>query len=243
MRETVCEGLRRSALGWWREACGLALPARCAGCGATRDVLCGPCRAELYGARARRVRPRPEPAGLPPVYAAARYADGPRAVLLAYKERGMLALAKPLGRAIALAAVAAGAGRGRPPALVPVPSARSAVARRGHDPVRGIALAAAGRLRREGLAVRVRPVLRHVRSVADQGGLAAERRRTNLLGAFAARSGAFARDEPVLLVDDLVTTGATLVEAARAVRAAGGVPVGAAVVAVPSIRWILGTRG
>lgn len=232
---------------WWREIGDLVLPAGCAGCGAVRAVLCTGCRALLYGAlagTARRVRPAPEPAGLPPVYAAVEYAGEPRSVLLAHKERGALALAAPLGRALALSVTAVrahgervadtvgrGAG-GEVLALVPVPSARAATGRRGHDPVRRIAVAAAARLRREGLAVRVLPVLRQRRTVADQAGLGAEARRANLAGALTAEGGrVLAYGESVVLVDDVVTTGASLAEAARAVRAAGGRLLGAAVVA------------
>lgn len=107
--------------------------------------------------------------------------------------------------------------------LVPVPSARRQVRARGHDPTRRIALAAAGRLRRAGVPARVAPVLRLRRAVRDQAGLGARQRRENLAGALEACPGA-ARltDGAVLvLVDDLITTGATLAEAARAVRAAG----------------------
>ncbi|KMS77804.1 hypothetical protein ACH49_19240 [Streptomyces leeuwenhoekii] len=87
--------------GWWRDLTDLVLPAECGGCGRARTVLCPRCRAALSGAAPRRVRPEPEPPGLPPVHAAARYADEVRAVLLAHKERGALALAGPLGTALA----------------------------------------------------------------------------------------------------------------------------------------------
>ncbi|MFF5253587.1 ComF family protein [Streptomyces leeuwenhoekii] len=95
--------------GWWRDLTDLVLPAECGGCGRARTVLCPRCRAALSGAAPRRVRPEPEPPGLPPVHAAARYADEVRAVLLAHKERGALALAGPLGTALA-GAVRAGLG-------------------------------------------------------------------------------------------------------------------------------------
>ncbi|MDT0343041.1 ComF family protein [Streptomyces litchfieldiae] len=230
--------------GWWRELGSLVLPTACAGCGAGREVLCEACRRAVCAGPARRVRPVPEPVGLPPVYAATGYADQPRAVLLAHKERGMLALAAPLGRALAVSvrAVAPAAGAGRAVGLVPVPSTRAAVARRGHDPVRRIALAAARRLRAEGRAVQVRPALRMTRVVADQAGLTAAERRANLAGALAVRPGALRPGDPVLLVDDLVTTGASLTEAARAVTAAGGTVLGAAVVAGPSFEWSYATR-
>ncbi|MER5430724.1 ComF family protein [Streptomyces sp. NPDC002588] len=257
------EGVRR----WWQELAGLVLPAECAGCGRARDVLCPPCRAALSGNPPRRVRPEPQPAGLPAVHAAARYADEVRAVLLAHKERGGLALTGALGVAVAGAVRAGlgeggwGEGEGPPPPrngpipgdsiptttptptptpiptppttptpmppttpllLVPVPSAPSVTRARGHDPVRRIAFAAAGELRRVGLSVRVAAVLRQRRWVADQAGLNPRQRLENLVGALAVVPGGVRvlRGGPVVLVDDLVTTGASLAEAARAVRVA-----------------------
>ncbi|MGY0061208.1 ComF family protein [Streptomyces sp. LZ34] len=228
---------------WWREIAGLVLPAGCAGCGRAGGALCGRCRAALCGAGARPVRPSPPPPGLPRVHAAVAYEDEARAVLLAHKERGELRLAAALGEALAGAVSAAcpcprppsraWPGGGRPLLLVPVPSARRAVAARGHDPARRIALTAAGVLRRGGRPARVLPVLRQLRAVTDQAGLDARRRLENLTGALGAAPGCgrLLAEGPVVLVDDLMTTGASLAEAARAVRAAGGLVAGAAVVA------------
>ncbi|MFG2295247.1 ComF family protein [Streptomyces sp. NPDC048603] len=227
--------------GWWQELAGLVLPVECAGCGEARTMVCGACGQVFGRARAGAVRPRPRPAGLPEVRAAVPYEGVVRAVLLAHKERGALPLAGVLGRALA-GAVRAGAGGARAPdggvVLVPVPSARRQVRARGHDPARRIALAASAELRRGGTAARVAPVLRQRRAVADQAGLGARQRRENLAGALEVRPGG-ARAVPaggggLVLVDDLITTGATLAEAARAVRAAGLVVAGAAVVAAPA---------
>lgn len=224
----------------------LVVPADCAGCGQARTALCVRCGRALYGGVPRRVRPSPEPPGLPAVYAAAPYADEVRAVLLAHKERGALGLAAPLGRALA-GAVRAGRRQVEPAAggspqdpsgcwlLVPVPSARRAVRARGHDAARRIAYAAAGVLRRSGDPVRVLAALRQRRGVADQSGLGPRQRRANLAGALevAAGAGRLLRGAGrVVLVDDLMTTGASLAEAARAVRAAGVAgPITAAVIA------------
>ncbi|MCB5169429.1 ComF family protein [Streptomyces bambusae] len=237
--------------GWWQELAGLVLPVACAGCESPRTALCGACRQVLYGAGPRRVRPRPEPAGLPAVYAAAGYGGPVRELLLSHKERGALSLAAPLGGALAGAVTAAvppavAAARWPGPGglvLVPVPSVRRAVRARGHDPARRIALAAAARLRRDGVPARVACVLRHRRAVADQAGLGARERLANLAGALEVRPGGagLVAGRAVVLVDDLMTTGASLVEAARAVSAMsrtapyGGFPaLSAAVVAACS---------
>ncbi|MDT0399543.1 MULTISPECIES: ComF family protein [Streptomyces] len=213
---------------WWHDLTDLVLPAECGGCGAPRTVLCARCRTALGGAVPCRVRPVPEPSGLPPVHAAARYTDEVRATLLAHKERGALGLARPLGRALA-GAVRAGLGAVRAPGvrdgpvlLVPVPSARRAVRTRGHDPARRIAYAAAGELRRAGVPARVLPALRQRRDVADQSGLGSRQRLANLAGALTLAPGCdrLLPAGRVVLVDDLMTTGASLAEAARAVRRA-----------------------
>ncbi|WP_328399969.1 ComF family protein [Streptomyces sp. NBC_00390] len=234
--------------GWWSEITGLVLPVACGGCGVPRTQLCEVCAGALYGGVARRARPVPEPRGLPVVHAAAAYGDAVRAVLLAHKERGALGLAGPLGTALAGAVRAAApeAGRtGGPLLLVPVPSARRAVRARGHDAALRIARAAAAELRRTGTPATVLPVLRQRRAVADQSGLTARQRVANLAGALGVRAGGerLLAGGRTVLVDDLMTTGASLVEAARALSAAfphgfpGFAQLSAAVVAVPPLSW------
>lgn len=249
---------RGSAMAWWLDLVDLVLPVDCAGCGAPRQALCDPCERELREASGLcRVWPRPCPPGLPRVYAAAEYADVVRAALLAHKERGALRLATPLGAGLAAAVTAVlrgpgalGAGLSRSSAggtmgraeeggavwLTPVPSARRAVASRGHDPTLRLARTAAARLRGVGVDVRVLPALRQARGMADQAGLSAEQRSRNVSGAFdvPAHAHELLGRARVVLVDDLMTTGASLAEAARALGVAGGRIVGAAVVAAPA---------
>jgi predicted amidophosphoribosyltransferase len=156
-----------------------------------------------------------------------------RGVINAHKERQALALTSFLAGRLALSvhallrSEAPGAGAGRI-VLVPIPSAARAVRRRGFDATASIALLAARRLRVR-YSVTVRSALTQGRRVGDQAGLRAAARQENLLGAFRLRkpvtSGA------AVLVDDLVTTGSSLTEAARVLRAARIRVLGAATVA------------
>ncbi|HEX8002594.1 MAG TPA: phosphoribosyltransferase family protein [Mycobacteriales bacterium] len=203
----------------------LVLPRLCAGCRRTlygRAPACPACLAAL-AARPVRAWPRPCPAGLPPTWAVAAYDAPVRDLVLAHKERGRLALTPPLAVAVSRAAALA-----HPDALVWVPSSRRAVRERGYDHARRLAVRAA-RL----LDVPAVPALRAVRPVADQSGLSASGRSANVAGAFAAHPDAAAAlaGRCVVVVDDVMTTGATLAEAARALRDAGVTVAGAAVVA------------
>jgi predicted amidophosphoribosyltransferase len=163
-----------------------------------------------------------------------------RELLLAAKERGAVGLLPLLGDALADAvrlAIADVPGC-RSLVLVPVPSTRAAVRARGDDVVLALARRAATRLRRTGRAVSVAPVLQHVRGVRDSAGLGAADRATNLAGALGVRDAGRprVRGATLIVVDDLVTTGATLAEAARALRCAGGTVHAAATVAATQRR-------
>jgi hypothetical protein len=109
--------------------------------------------------------------------------------------------------------------------LVPVPSSRQAVRERGQDHARRLSAAAARALP----GVASRPVLVPARRTADQSGLDVAQRAANLQG----RAARTERDWTACgrVVDDVVTSGATLAEATRALREAGADVRGCAVVA------------
>ncbi|WP_116947313.1 ComF family protein [Jiangella endophytica] len=142
----------------------------------------------------------------------------------------------PVRRGAALGHTGLGsAGLGdRPVVLIPVPSARSAVRRRGHDPVLRSARRAAATLHRSGQRATVVAGLRHRHRVADQAGLDRREREHNLQGALVAARAVAGRSDGccVVVVDDIATTGATLRESARALEVTGVRPCGAAVIAV-----------
>jgi predicted amidophosphoribosyltransferase len=222
----------------------LVLPRTCAGCAVPGAVLCRGCRALLT--RPRLAQPRRHPRGFPPTVAAGAYAGPVRPAVIAFKERGRAELAGPLGTALGLAVAAVlsgvpGAGPG-PVLLVPVPSSAAAVRRRGRDHVRELADAAAAELRAAGVPAETARLLGRGsgRRLRDSAGLDAAERRANLAGRFRllpVRDG-LQPGSRLVVVDDIVTSGATLTEAARAVRAVSDVsclrpdtPVLAAVVA------------
>ena len=237
----------------------LAIPSACAGCTTPGRWLCARCAVALRGS-ARPVRPSPAPPGLPPVFAVADYAGAARGLIVAHKEHHRLELTTPLGAALgeAVRGVLGPAGPRSPPtapgsatatagasapALVPVPSRRATVRQRGHDPLLRMATVAAdvAAIAAAGPGAAPLPVvslLRHRRRVADQAGLGAAERAANLAGALEVhpRRLADARGRTVVVVDDVLTTGATLAEATRALTAAGAHVLGAAVVAATTRR-------
>ena len=208
----------------------LLVPQECVHCTRPGRTLCAGCMQEL-GGRGRRVDPTPAPRGLPPAFSLCEYSGVARSAVLAHKERGVRSLTRPLGWALARAVATTGYGV---VTLVPIPSSRQSRATRGEDTVGLIARRAARDLSAVGVHAEVQSVLKQVRARMDQSGLGQAARTTNLLNAFVARpwrpSGA------VILVDDVITTGATLAEGARALRAIGIRPVAVATVAATALK-------
>ncbi|MDN5724404.1 MAG: ComF family protein [Propionibacteriales bacterium] len=229
-------GLDLPGLLW--TASDLVLGSRCAGCGTPGRLLCSTCRAALDAGILGQVAPDPCPPNFPTTMAAGSYDPVVRRLVSAYKDHGVWSLRPALAERawLALAALLAIHGPdGHQPVLVWLPSRASAVRRRGLDTTRALASSMVRTTRRHGLHLPVRQGLRLVRRVDDQAGLHAEERAANLAGALAA-TPRVVTGRSVVLFDDVVTTGASLAEAARAIRAAGGDVVGAVVIAATARR-------
>jgi ComF family protein len=194
------------------DALAVLSPVYCAGCGTPDRSLCEHCRAALEAA----VTPRRLADGST-VFTALRYEGVVRRTLLALKESGRTDVAGPLSVPFA-AAIHRAAQPGAE--ILVVPTSSTAWRRRGYDPVALMA-------RRAG--IRHAKVLRSARSTASQKTLGASDRETNLRSSMVSRTPLNGRR--FVLVDDIVTTGATLTEAARAITAAGGEVVGRAALA------------
>lgn len=219
----------------------LCLGSCCAVCARPGRVLCPSCRNALPR-QAQDCWPSPTPPGLVRPTSVGPYAGALQMLINAHKEQHRFALARPLGDLLAVSVLAhvessgSRAASGAPPAvLVPVPSRPVVVRRRGHDPLLRITTRAASRLRRHGVRATVARLLRPVRATADQARLNAVERAGNLAGSMACRRGSrtarLLSGVSLVVVDDVITTGATLREAQRALEQEGLAVLGAAVVA------------
>ncbi len=201
------------------------------------------CQAALASQSPHYAVPSPPPPGFPPTITAGPYDELLQRLISAHKERQAWLLTGVLGSRLA-GAVQALVDRAQPHqppdriVLVPIPSSRQAVRSRGRDATRAIATATAHRLARQSVArVSVARMLRPVRKLADQSALNAAQRRANLEQAYRARTRVLSRmtsrspATETIIIDDLVTTGASLAEARRALDEADISVLGAAVVA------------
>ncbi len=192
------------------EECELALlecdPARCAGCGAegSRQGLCRACRLRL----------RP----LAGVFCGFTYEGPLREALQAFKYQGRDDLGPLLAARWVEALSPPRRLLSRSPLVAPVPLHVRRLRRRGYDQAWLLARVLARRLR---LTPEARLLCR-VRETRAQVGLSRPDREKNVRGAFVALPAA---GRPVLLVDDVFTTGATMKAAAEALRRAGSGPV------------------
>jgi predicted amidophosphoribosyltransferase len=197
----------------------LVLPLECGGCGAPSTRWCAACADELaIGLDAPRVvTPRIDPQV--PVFALGRYAGARRRAIVAMKDRGRADLVAPLARSLAL-----GVHRlllwgllDVPLTIVPAPTRGWSARHRGGDPVTRIAASAtAGHP-----DIAVVRALRMTALARDSAGLNSAARERNIAG----RVRLGRRRPPahceVLVVDDIVTTGATARESVRVLQRAG----------------------
>ncbi|AFR50244.1 putative amidophosphoribosyltransferase [Gordonia sp. KTR9] len=203
-------------------------PMLCGGCGRPGSGWCRRCEAALSDAPVA-AHPRMEPGVA--VWALGRYRGPHRQAIIAIKEHDRRDLARPLGAALARG-IRVLAGWGELPdadrmLLIPAPTRRMTARRRGGDPVTSVATHAAPVL---GRRVQVAPLLRTSATARDSAGLDARARARNLRGAVRLRAGVTpTRGAAAILVDDVLTTGATAAESVR-VLSENGIDVVAVVV-------------
>jgi predicted amidophosphoribosyltransferase len=222
-------------------AMDLAFPAACAGCGREGEPLCTTCRPcldarlELRGGTPIGL-PADLPAPLLQLEWCAPFAGPVRGALHQLKYAGERRLAQPLGDAVARRWIRVGVGAN---VVVPVPVHADRERQRGYDQAALIAEVAA-----KGLAVPFLRVLERHRATVAQFELGRDERADNVSGAFRVRGGSgvggggsggrgasIVVGRWVLLIDDVVTTSATLAACAEALETAGAAAVSAITVA------------
>lgn len=194
----------------------LVLPLQCGGCGTPGTGWCVVCDRELTVKpdQPHLVTPRLDP-GVP-VLALGRYAGARRKTVVAVKEHGRADLVTPLAAALhtALDRLLTWGVLDTPLTLVPAPTRRSAARRRGGDPVTRIAQRAV----RGHPGLTVAPVLRMKAFTRDSVGLSSGDRQRNIGGRIRVTATVAG---PVVVVDDVVTTGATATESVRVLQTCG----------------------
>lgn len=229
------------------------LPAACAGCDAERVPLrygtCARCVTELEAQRPHATMPLPPPPGMPPCLAVGPYTGALRGVLLAYKERNRHRLARPLGVMLAGAIAAVAGDRAVPVVVVPVPSTGRAARERHGDHMARLAAHAVRQLRTDGWHAELSRPLRAAPR-PDSASLDAAARRAAAESSLRIRParihgpgrGPTMRGS-LVLVDDIVTTGATLAAVTTRLREANMQVAGAAVLAATQLRHVPTSRG
>lgn len=228
------------------EVMALAVPVECVCCGNEDRAICSGCERQIrlltrLPFRAESSAPAlmgTDGSVLLPVVAAGIYREELAQSVLSFKRHGQGPLAASLARALG-GAIRAAVGGGQDIWLVPVPSSNGAYRKRGFTPV----LLLLRYLRRHRVlgGLECHDVLRKIRvpaaapgSSSGQKGLSRGARASRVRGSMrvgwtAGGSGLAGR--PCIIVDDVLTTGATLAEAARALHQAGAVVRGAVVLA------------
>lgn len=181
------------------------LAASCAGCDRPGELLCASCRTALESRPVDLMTPQ----GLR-VRAALTFDGVAARCIRRLKGEGETLLARPLGAALRTVLASRSGSGGRSATLVPVPTGLAAFRSRGYRVPDLL-------IRRAGHRPRILLSVHGVRQ--DQRGLGIQGRADNVRRTMSARRVSDSGE--VVLVDDVVTTGATLDEAARALTAAG----------------------
>lgn len=216
----------------FKSVLSLVIPVTCVHCGLSGEVICGRCRRKFTPSPLLKPRLLSLGRDHPSISSLLPYSESVSQIIIGAKDDGNRALESIIIEAL----LAARSLFPKNLLLIPIPSSSRARRRRGRDFTLDIARALAKQT-----GDQIVTALRYTRSVAPQKSLNAEERLANMRGALHSHE---LRGEDswriagrtALLVDDVLTTGATLHEGMRALRA-GGRPCLGAITAAFSLNW------
>lgn len=212
-----------------RGATTLVFPPNCMNCGLPGVDICSECKKVLT----------PKPRFLLgeefPLVSSLFYGEATGKLMLLAKENGYVAAQKFFATALAISINYFNLNY--PISIVPIPSQRKAIRRRGFDSMKEIARFV---LRDPNLKTKFEIVnlLEITRHVADQSSLSERERYQNLDKAFRVKSGI--KSKAIIVIDDVVTTGSTLREAVRALKERNLTVLGAATACATQRRLAIG---
>ena len=191
----------------------LVFPIRCFGCNALGQSICTACRREwiphYYKTQTTGFN----------VHSALIYSPTASKIILAAKENGLKGADDLLIEAIMHVLIKLQLEKVSLKksyfTLIPIPSSRQSQRRRGRSFIVDLTKAIS-----HNTGININDCLQVSSRVSDQSGLTIVQRISNMNGAFSLKSGAILRGDAIL-IDDVVTTGATLREAARALNSQG----------------------
>lgn len=212
----------------------LTFPRVCIGCSKIGELACSECNASL------RPNPRQIYGENFKLFSALTYDVVTSKYILAAKEEGNRFAQDLVSQSItsAVAALLEVTKLEGPIAIVTIPSSKESIRRRGMDFLRPISQAVCDQLNQDRKIFQTNSVLRITKRVSDQTGLSEIQRSSNLAGAFRVT----ARDHqalPIILIDDVITTGSTLREAVRALQESNLTVLGAATACASERRLLI----
>src|SRR5690625_437628 len=241
---TTSRNIRAFTVELALDVASLVWPVTCIGCARANRELCTPCRRAFHDSHAPiTMIPAHNPHG---IWVAGGPYEGMRRDLIVAFKHGRFIFRNELALAFAPALAEAidharTLGEPHPPILVPAPSRRRAVQERGFRPVEEVARRALAELRKTRfphVELRLVRALHATAGRTSQHGLRGHERISNASKVrVAQRHRRVIRERAVILIDDVMTTGATLAEAERVLTEAGANVLGTCTIAAVKKLW------
>ena len=193
----------------------LIYPNICLSCGKTGAKICHNCSKYWLA------KPNKSKIENNYLFFVATYDESTSPIILAAKESGSREAVKLIARSIAcsISFAISNLDISKPINLITIPSQLSAIRKRGRDHIKDLVLEVIIQLDQQNIDAIYLPILKPIKKIKDQSNLNGLQRKENMSHAFIAKSSPISQSA-VILIDDLVTTGASVQEGVRALAEA-----------------------